>query len=133
MIAVEQLGLEPDGGMVGLLYLATAAGTLVASSTLGRWQRLAGVGRLTLTALTVAGLAVVPLVLASSPGPAIVALVISSRVTTAAIVHGIVVRQMITLLDRLQGRVNNSPPLQQVEFCTGEIKELITPKGLALS
>lgn len=110
VIAVEQLGLDPEGGMVGLLYLATAAGTLVASTTLGRWQRRAGVGRLTLTALTVAGLAVVPLVLASSPGPALVALVVYQFGVTTAIVHGIVVRQVITP-DRLQGRVNTTARL----------------------
>ena len=37
----------------------------------------------------------------------------------------------LVLVDDLTGMTTQ--PLQQVEFCTGEIKELITPKGLALS
>lgn len=110
VIGVRQLDLDPDGGLIGLLYLATAVGTLLASSTLGRWQRRVGVGRLTLTALIVAGLAVVPLALASSWAPALAALVVYQFGMSTAIVHGIVVRQVITP-DHLQGRVNTTARL----------------------
>lgn len=110
VIAVRQLGMAPDGGLIGLLYLATAVGTLLASSTLGRWQRRFGVGRLTLAALSVAGLAVIPLALARNAGPALAALMVFQFGMTTAIVHGIVVRQVITP-DRLQGRVNTTARL----------------------
>ncbi len=110
VIGVEQLGVAKDDALIGLLYVATAVGTLLASTTLARWQRLFAIGWLTLTALLIAGLAVVGLIFVSSPAWALAILVVYQFGMTAAIVHGIVVRQVITP-DRLQGRVNTTARL----------------------
>lgn len=99
-----------DGG-IGLLYSATAVGSLIGATLLSRWTARFGHGPVSIAAYLVEAAMVLALA-AAGPGPAGFALALAAWIAwdaahTAAVVNGITVRQLLTP-DALQGRVNTT-------------------------
>ncbi|SDE03271.1 MFS transporter [Glycomyces harbinensis] len=96
---------------LGLLYSATAVGSLFGAMLLGRFTARFGHGPVSIAAYLLELTMVVALA-AAGPGPAGFALAVAAWIAwdfahTAAVVNGITVRQLLTP-DALQGRVNTT-------------------------
>jgi predicted MFS family arabinose efflux permease len=110
VIGVQQLGYRTDDARLGLLYAATAIGTLAASLLLkGIHQRL-GVGVVVLVGVSIAGVSAVMLAMSNTTPMVVLFLAMFSGGSSLAIINGIIVRQVITP-SRLQSRVNTTARL----------------------
>lgn len=107
VVGVEQLGLADDDSRLGLLYAATAFGSLVVSTLLGRIQKRFRTGTISLAAFAVNWIALVAWSQTSMLAVGLLVLALWQGASTLAIVNGIVVRQAVTP-SRLQGRVNTT-------------------------
>lgn len=107
VVGVEQLGLTDDDSRSGLLYAATACGSLLVSCALGRIARRFRTGTISIAAFAVNWMALVAWSQTTTLAVGLVLLVLWQGASTLAIVYGIVVRQAVTP-SRLQGRVNTT-------------------------
>ncbi|MEU6857553.1 MFS transporter [Glycomyces sp. NPDC046736] len=110
VVHAHELLHVPDWKL-GLLYSATAAGSLLGAMFLTRWTARFGHGPVSIAAY-LTELAMVIALAAAGPGPAAFALAVAAWIAwdaahTAAVVNGITVRQLLTP-DALQGRVNTT-------------------------
>ena len=123
VVAATQLHLDVDDARVGLLFTASAAGSLVVGLLLAQIHRRVRVGRLTLAGLVISAGATALLALTTHWPAALAAVALWQVGTTAVILNGIVVRQAITPA-HLQGRVNTTARM---------IAYAGTPAGAALA
>ncbi|AEH09315.1 major facilitator superfamily MFS_1 [Candidatus Protofrankia datiscae] len=107
VVAVEQFGLADDDVRIGLLYAATAAGTLITSTFLSRIHRRVPIGMITLCALGGSWLALLCWSRNTMWLLGLGILVLWQAANSLVILNGIVVRQAVTP-DRLQSRVNTT-------------------------
>jgi MFS family permease len=105
--ADKMLGLNPTDRRLGLLYAASAAGSLIASLVLPRFSRRAGQGTVSIVGYGVFVFAVVGLAATSAFGVALIMWAVWAVARLTVNANGITVRQLLTP-DRLQGRVNTT-------------------------
>ncbi|MEI4271799.1 MFS transporter [Klenkia sp. LSe6-5] len=104
---VDGLGLDPGSGLVGGLYVAVAAGGLIAGASLTPLSRRVPVGWITIAAYAANAVLLLALALTTVVVPALALLVAWSTASVLSIVNGITTRQRVTP-DALQGRVNTT-------------------------
>lgn len=110
VLGVDQFGLADDDPVIGWLFAAAAAGSLIASLALPRLQARTGVGTITTTGFATAWAALLLLTFAGSVAVAVPLIVLFHLATTTVIINGIITRQVVTP-DDLQSRVNTTARL----------------------
>lgn len=110
VLGVDRLGLRDDDPLIGWLFAAGAAGSLLATLLLPRLQRRVGVGIITTAGYALAWVALLTASVATGLALALPAILIFHLAATTVIVNGIITRQVVTP-DVLQGRVNTTARL----------------------
>lgn len=110
VLGVDRLGLADDDPLLGWLFAAGAAGSLLATLLLPRLQRHLGVGLITTAGYAIAWAALVVVSVSRDLALALPAVLVFHLAATTVIVNGIITRQVVTP-DALQGRVNTTARL----------------------
>ncbi|WP_084727715.1 MFS transporter [Rhodococcoides yunnanense] len=105
--AVQQYGVDENGGVLGLFFAALGVGTLISTVLLPRLSRRSTAGTIAISGLLVQACAISVWILATSPVLGAVALVVFQCAASTVIINGITVRHLVTP-DALQGRVNTT-------------------------
>jgi predicted MFS family arabinose efflux permease len=105
VLATAQHGVAIDSPLIGVLFTASGVGALAATFLLSRIAGWLGPERLTLVGLTLVTALLPVLAFAPSFATLVGLFVAWGAISTAVIVNGISVRQMVTP-DDMQGKVN---------------------------